>query len=810
MKFGKKFLKLQLKEWENKYINYKHLKQIIKSIIRKIKIFNNNIVSNDIIQETEEIKDPLLSNGQEDNKNNEFLNNLKTEDLKEFFSNFDTENNNNIHYLFEFIQSLDEEFKKVYVFFINQERDLYIQINSLLHYKKNIKEEDSKNLINIILNAVFLAVNLKKFINYNLTAMIKILKKFDKKFGNLFEKNISNVYFNVKLNKPNSDFDYFLKYKIIDEACIICEDIINIVIKNFYKDEFKNNINLIKKCLNYLDRNNLYQIKNKEFFSYIKNGNNLIKNNSEIFNKYILNPLIAANINNDSFFMIFNHNEKNFKKSYKMSIINKKNIFFCYFLGFFMNFEKSLFFINFFNFFNDSKDYNFLQFFIFFSIFYFINILSFFFLTNIYKKFIKENFIITIILLLISNAIYFEIFNNINNLNKNQLLLLLYLPELLFIFHFNEISPRSYIVLYSSKYSISKISVYYNLFSNFGLCLGILISILNYNYLYNKTFIDGFLNGKNITFFIGIIICLILFVLFFIIFTDSEAKSFRIFKNQSFILNISNLYSSNNSNKIQLITSEEKIMIDDIDNKLNKYNKDFNDLNLIPNFINEKILIQKKHCSFFNNFIFVCLIYTFCFNYLNIQYLFLVIKQCFDIGYKLNSYNDIFLFIILAIYIIFYFIFQNRIIYALKKNLKIFLCVLIITNIALIVVKLVFKSKIEKIVNIIIYGINLVLNSGNLIIIYHIFLNVLPSNWKIFKIKAEVLLNVCINLGKIFGLLFLNFYFKYKDENEYFDYILFGIMLFISILLEIIILFYNNFKEKAISRIIQNKTNENF
>ena len=814
MKFGKKFLKFQIKGWEKEYINYKRLKQIIKSINKKITVFNNNIISNDIIQETEEIKDPLLSNGQiDENKNNELLINLKSEDLKEFFSNFEIENNNNIYHLYDFIQSLDEEFKKVYVFFINQERDLYNQINSFLYFKKNIKKEDIKNLINSLLKAVDLAYCLKKYINYNVRAMIKILKKFDKKFGKLFEKNISNIYFNSKLNKANSDFDYFLKYKIIDEACIICEDILDIVIKKFYKEEYKNNINKIKQYLNYLDTNNLYQIKNKEFFSYEKNGNNLIKNNTEIFNKYILNPLIAANINNDSIFMIFNHNEKNFKKNYKMSNINKKNIFFCCFLGFFMNFEKSLIFINFFNFFNDSKDYSFFHFFIFFSNFYLINIFSFLFFTNFYNKIIKGSFILTIVLLLFSNGFFFEMFNIINDLNKVYSLLLLYLSELFFIFHFNEVSPRSYIVLYSSEYSISKISVYYNLFSNIGICLGILFSILNYNYFYDKTYIDGFLNGKNITYFLGFIICLILSVLFYIFFTDSEAKSFKIFKNQSFILNISSLYSNaNNSNKIQLISTKEKTMINDIDKKLDKYNKEcnFNDLNLIPNFIKEKILIQKKHCSLFNNFILICLIYTFCFNYLNIQYIFLVIKQCFDIGYKLNNYNDIGLFIILTFYIIAYFIFQNRIIYDLKKNLKIFLFFLIFFNMALIVVKLVLKSKIEKIVNIIIFGINLLLNSGNLIIIYHIFLNVLPSNWKIFKIKAEVLLNISINFGKIIGLLFLYFYFKYKDENKYVDYILFGIMTIISISLEIIILFYNNFKEKALSRIIQNKIYENY
>ena len=814
MKFGKKFLKIQIKVWEKEYINYKRLKQIIKSINKKITVFNNNIISNDIIQETEEIKDPLLSNGQiDENKNNELLINLKTEDLKEFFSNFEIENNNNIYHLYDFIQSLDEEFKKVYVFFINQERDLYNQINSFLYFKKNIKKEDIKNLINSLLKAVDLAYCLKKYINHNVSAMIKILKKFDKKFGKLFEKNISNIYFNAKLNKANSDFDYFLKYKIIDEACIICEDILDIIIKKFYKEEYKNNINKIKQYLNYLDTNNLYQIKNKEFFSYEKNGNNLIKNNTEIFNKYILNPLIAANINNDSIFMIFNHNEKNFKKNYKMSYINKKNIIFCCFLGFFMNFEKSLIFINFFNFFNDSKDYSFFHFFIFFSNFYLINIFSFLFFTNFYNKIIKGSFILTIVLLLFSNGFFFEIFNIINDLNKVYSLLLLYLSELFFIFQFNEISPRSYIVLYSSEYSISKISVYYNLSSNIGFCLGILLSILNYNYFYDKTFIDGFLNGKNITYFLGFIICLILLVLFYIFFTDSEAKSFKIFKNQSFILNISSLYSNaNNSNKIQLISTKEKTMINDIDKKLDKYNKEcnFNDLNLIPNFIKEKILIQKKHCSLFNNFILICLIYTFCFNYLNIQYIFLVIKQCFDIGYKLNNYNDIGLFIILTFYIIAYFIFQNQIIYDLKKNLKISLFLLILFNMALIVVKLFLKSKIEKIVNIIIFGINLLLNSGNLIIIYHIFLNVLPSNWKIFKIKAEVLLNISINFGKIIGLLFLYFYFKYKDENKYVDYILFGNMTFISISLEIIILFYNNFKEKALSRIIQNKIYENY
>ena len=70
---------------------------------------------------------------------------------------------------------------------------------------------------------IYLAKCLNAYINDNMMAIKKILKKFDKKF-NIYFGNLGPKYILDNLCKENSDFEYILQFKIIDETCCIIED----------------------------------------------------------------------------------------------------------------------------------------------------------------------------------------------------------------------------------------------------------------------------------------------------------------------------------------------------------------------------------------------------------------------------------------------------------------------------------------------------------------------------------------------------------------------------------------------------------
>lgn len=82
VKFMKFFRKIQKKEWEKDYIDYKSLKHFIKENI----------------------------------------------------------NDKNFDVLYNFTSKLDNEIRKIFVFYMNQESKIYISINQCLHNKKKLSQ----------------------------------------------------------------------------------------------------------------------------------------------------------------------------------------------------------------------------------------------------------------------------------------------------------------------------------------------------------------------------------------------------------------------------------------------------------------------------------------------------------------------------------------------------------------------------------------------------------------------------------------------------------------------------------------------
>lgn len=174
VKFGKTFSQLQKIEWKSEYINYKALKHFIK------------------VEYTKEEK-------------------IEQKEL-----------------IAQFVSLLNQEVKNFYLFYVEKEREIYIMINSHLHIRNTY---DSMNLNSInnevqaLIEIITFAYNLLYYVKTNMTAVQKILKKFDKKFRQYLKTKITGKYLSDKIGNENSDIVYIFQFKIINEVCALVEDL---------------------------------------------------------------------------------------------------------------------------------------------------------------------------------------------------------------------------------------------------------------------------------------------------------------------------------------------------------------------------------------------------------------------------------------------------------------------------------------------------------------------------------------------------------------------------------------------------------
>ena len=187
VKYGKEFRKNQKLEWKEKYFDYKGKKQKINELLKEKEGSDENDYS-------------IVSK----------LNNWSE----------------------EFAKSLDKDIKKVYIFFSNKERTLYKEINSSLHLKRDDERWDLYGYINVfkqLKEISELSLDMSNFVYYNLKAVIKILKKYDKKVitpkNKIYQIRIS--YIQAKIEEQNSDILYLIKFKMIDEVNLLLENLIN-------------------------------------------------------------------------------------------------------------------------------------------------------------------------------------------------------------------------------------------------------------------------------------------------------------------------------------------------------------------------------------------------------------------------------------------------------------------------------------------------------------------------------------------------------------------------------------------------------
>ena len=261
--FFKEIESNKIKSWNEKYINYVNLLNKITTILEKYnnhnQLINNkdnleniedndkseielnnsglNILANNLIKNDKEKVNPIRSMSENEKiyKNNMLKDDLSKRDL------------NRIELLKkptkEFMGLLDNEIKKIHIFYTNKETFLYENLNSQISLYNNpeIKDNNPKKM-EIIDDLSYLSNFCKSLINYvylNIKILIKILEIYDNKVIGM--QYISFDYIKKYLSKNNGDLVYLLKFKILDESISAIENLFQIIKIDLESNYFKNN-----------------------------------------------------------------------------------------------------------------------------------------------------------------------------------------------------------------------------------------------------------------------------------------------------------------------------------------------------------------------------------------------------------------------------------------------------------------------------------------------------------------------------------------------------------------------------------------
>ena len=207
-----------------------------------------------------------------------------------------------------FIQSTNEEFKKFYSNFLKQEKDIYRQLNQVILtciLQNNLTITEVLNKFKQLIN---LAYELKQNIISNMTILVNIMKEADDKCYPIFQSSISILFFKSHLDISNSDIEYVLQFKLIDEACLITSEFI----EKFYKLKKSQFTKTEKRqCSQILDIvykidtiDNPYQILFNEWYYVIDNTMNIYNNRTNIIMPNLRNPVKDYLINDNEVLLL--------------------------------------------------------------------------------------------------------------------------------------------------------------------------------------------------------------------------------------------------------------------------------------------------------------------------------------------------------------------------------------------------------------------------------------------------------------------------------------------------------------------------
>ena len=559
VKYGKEFRKNQNIEWIEKYFDYKAKKKMIKEYASKKEEYDINTA--EYILELEK-------------------------------------------WINVFEKSIDQDIKKVYIFFSNQEKVLYKQINESLHLKEDYENLDLNGYleeVKALKEISELSVKMSNFVFYNLKAVIKILKKFDKKI--VTQKNkyylIKFNYVQTKIEEQNSDILYLIKFKLVDEVNILLENLITKLMKEFksnkaYLDNDTNDKNegenkLIEEVP---EMNQAIKIIKEYHEQILKNIQETDKVSSRIQNLFFpwkdflkisnemgskLMQITRENTLKDS----FSERTMSIVQSISFSKDSKNNLYIILAHGFLYMFSFSVIIPSYtliIGYFSTEMERQ-VSYALLMMMAPFGTLFNYLYETFLFKKSTKKPLLISCIGLIIGNLLYMIA-------PETNAIALLFIGRFICGLFNLRTHNKMYIINFLSQKDISFYLTMFHTFSILGLGVGFLI---NSGLLYID--IDSsFFNKCTIGSMISIIFSIILLIFTFFKFTEAHSNKFNMTSMQMFgegIINNDEEFC--NDEEAVTFVRRQSMALKDIDLRLGSFNEEskFDDTNLVAKSISE-------------------------------------------------------------------------------------------------------------------------------------------------------------------------------------------------------------------------------
>ena len=533
VKYGKLFRELQITEFKEHYINYKRLKQKIKQIRGILPQITTKMMKGRTSNLSNlKLRPTILS---ENDENDVFASGDQYEEqLKEFKT------------------LLDKEFQRFYLYFKKIKKQLHNKINKHLYTQTNYLSYTSKEFskeIDNIRNTTYLAKCLNDFINDNMMAIKKILKKFDKKFSNFFG-NLGPKYILDNLSKQNSELEYLLQFKIIDEASCICESNLKVLtecfrefsssnnIDNNFKENFYEKRQKIFEFLKDIDESIYFKIQYKEWFYFTRKDASIISN-SNLFKNLMFNPILFSAYHKDDLMNKFLSRKEDIKEveqiQIPLSIENKINITLIFIQTFFYNTLISGIYPLLFEFLGESNGKTFIPYsLLIIASTYLFSYFSIMFYHYFGTKNIKLAYSISYLLFAVGSIAYIISYRaeNENNNGKTKLMKSAVIGYLVFSriivgLGANPTMGKKYILNYASNYFLPFISKIYVLISILGHSMGPLIGFFLFE-IKDKKFFDFIYYSKyNFIGWYGFIMSNLLLITNLVLFTSPFSPKFN-------------------------------------------------------------------------------------------------------------------------------------------------------------------------------------------------------------------------------------------------------------------------------------------
>ena len=497
VKYGKLFREIQIKEFKGNYIDYKKLKQKIKEMQKLLPRTSQEIITKQRGSNAQSIKMSLRPSLFED----DFSRNSST--ATSYYDQYGAQ-------FKEFKELLDQEFQRCYKFFKKIRKQLHTKVNKHLYTQTNYSSYNIDDIIKELGNlriTMYSAKCLNEFINDNMMAIKKILKKFDKKFYNYFG-NFGPKYILDNLCMQNSDLEYLLQFKIIDESSCIIESNVKLLRDNFLemidnnnnknidKNIFFQKYNEIMQYIRDIDELIYFKIQYKEWF-YFRRKDKLVSSQSNLYKNLMFNPILFSAYHKDDLMNKFLSRKGQIKEIEEMqtplSLKNKINIILIYIQIFFYNTLVSGIYPLIFLFMEKQREIGFdIEYtFLIIPSTYFCSYFSIMFYYYFGKNRIKCAYIISYILFFISSVLYIFSFQDKSNFDISFTIGLLVTSRIILGLGANPTMGKNYILSNTSKYYLPLYSKIYVLISILGHSFGPFIEFILH--FYNDKYKDEIL-----------------------------------------------------------------------------------------------------------------------------------------------------------------------------------------------------------------------------------------------------------------------------------------------------------------------------